>query len=135
MQKSLSYTPLTSDMREAAEEWIEFHSFEGLFSLGGANGPTAGLPGPQSLIFRGLRAQEEAGLKAESLGDTVLNSGTYLFRQATEDADFDLGRFLNDYLRDAWWEGRKISPPLAIRRVREDGKIALQLICPLQTEE
>lgn len=109
-----------------AAESLEIHSFSRVFDFSSPDGPDARQPDASSLVDSGVLDQESPE------PSFFLDSGNYLFRQEREGPGFDLRIALREYIRDAWWEGRKAGGKLYLRRVCEDGKKALQLLCPLE---
>jgi hypothetical protein len=108
-----------------ALESIEIHRFSEVFDFSSPEGPEASLPAESTLVDSGILDEET------SEPAFFLDSGNYLFRQEREGSGFDLRLALREYIRDAWWEGRKVGGKLYLRRVSEDGKKALQILCPI----
>lgn len=113
---------LPADLAEGAEELFVFPQ-EGLISFDPDDGPRAAktLPLP---AFHG-----RGGRGAAALGSPwSIPAGSYLFMQfrPQEEAEFLEG--LEWFAREAWWEGQKSQGPWLVRRLREDGGLATQIL-------
>lgn len=124
LQRPLPYLRRPASELQEAVDSVEIHRFSDLFDFSGDAGPEARLPGAGSLLDSGSAARE--GEEASF----ALEAGSYLFRQERILPGFDLRAALREYVRDAWWEGRKTGDRLILRRVREDGKLSVQMLCP-----
>lgn len=77
------------------------------------------LPPPK---FRGVRSMQ-ADEKASGF---LIQSGDYLFAQWRLEDYPDLSEALNDLARQLWWERHRTQGYWMVRKLTEDGRIALQ---------
>lgn len=104
-------------MTEGEEELLVFNSVL-LFGPDDDEGPRiASLPRPE---FEG--SSKGRGEEYE------LPAGRYAFMQARPADEAELLSFLEAFARDAWWEGIKLEGPFFLRRLREDGRTAVQYL-------
>ena len=87
----------------------------------GLNGPRLHEPLPDPL-FRGRLSLAERPFA----DDYTLEAGDYLFSQWRPEEYPSLTDALEELVRQAWWEGHKLTGPWIIRTVKEDGKTAFQ---------
>jgi hypothetical protein len=57
-----------------------------------------------------------------------LPAGRYLFLQFRPADRAELASGLEWFAREAWWQGKRCSGPYFVRRVKEDGKLATQIL-------
>jgi hypothetical protein len=57
-----------------------------------------------------------------------LPAGIYAFMQIKAESEAELICGLEAFARDAWWEALSLEGPYFVRRLGEDGKIAVQLL-------
>jgi hypothetical protein len=126
LTKRIPYSRTLAPFSQNARESVEIHRISDIFDFSSCEGPEASLPSAASCIDAGILDQDAPD------PDFFLDAGGYLFRQEIDGSEFDLGQALRAYIRDAWWEGRKIGDRLILRRVWEDGKVALQILCSLE---
>jgi hypothetical protein len=107
------------------------------------DGPHARSPLPQP-FFRGCAMQGiEAMAGADSMKNVaqsdspgmsddgkIFTIGSIVHALAQFQGYEDEASSLDAFVRDAWWAGIELCGPLALRRLREDGKDAMQWIAP-----
>ncbi len=65
---------------------------------------------------------------AEDSGSIVLEATRYLFTQASLEGEASVREAIEWFAREAWWTEAKLTGPIIVRLVREDGKTALQVL-------
>lgn len=108
---------------EGEEELLVFEA-EDLLDFDPDEGPRARSPLP-ALRFYGRNQRLHPSESAENLS---LESGRYLFLQVRVEAEAELLETIEWFAREAWWEGKKAQGPYFIRRLREDGATATQIL-------
>jgi len=91
----------------------------------GPEGPRCSptLPLPLVLGTRGGAGHEEAGNDP-----LLLEAGAWLFMQWRPGSPTELAQGIEWFAREAWWERRSVEGPPHLRLVREDGRVAYQLL-------
>lgn len=115
-----------------AQEGLRAYSVLGIISMG-PDGPSIDWEKRGPALFDGYAAGPLAPIAPKTQGKGArpgyfLGPGDFAFRQLHDAKDEELGQEIECFLRDAWWEGRRLCGELILRRVPEDGKIALQII-------
>lgn len=118
-----------SELPEGAEELFVFPQ-DGLVVYDPEDGPKAArelpLPGFHGLGGRGAAAKGSSW---------AIQPGTYLFMQYRPTGEADFLEGVEWFAREAWWEGEKARGPWLIRRLREDGKIATQILRSVEARQ
>jgi hypothetical protein len=130
--------PPASIPGEAADEEIQdqadFYELDAIRIEDGLNGPSAAWPPARGPAHRCVApepatgGEDKIGQRDILPGEYALAPGEYALAQAPGDAD--PGALSREFFREAWWRGVALESPFIVRRVREDGKAALQLLCP-----
>ncbi|HUX40459.1 MAG TPA: hypothetical protein VMV83_04745 [Rectinemataceae bacterium] len=75
------------------------------------------------------RAEEErTEMRANASTGSRLVAGLWLFTQWRPADGGELALGIEWFAREAWWEGRELEGKLFLRLVREDGKLAFQIL-------
>jgi len=132
--------PIGAALEEGAEELFLFDEAE-LVRFDPDEGPriAAALPRPGFYgrgLGRGAPAREcSTGSgdadPADAAGGAVrreLPRGKYAFMQWRPADEADLRQGLEWFARETWWEGTATEGPYILRRLREDGKLATQVL-------
>ena len=131
LNRPIRYRSIPADGSETAgidgtiEDRADFYELEDLRIDGGMNGPDIRWPAAEGPRFRGAGPAAEG---TAEIGQREIPPGEYALTQA--DGAADAGALAREFLREAWWRGVALRGPLVVRRVREDGKEALQILCP-----
>ena len=120
----------SAPLAEGDEELLVFEEAE-LLRFDPDEGPRARRPLP-SPSFRGL-ARPEALPRARSASPRegavfTLERGRYLFAQFRPANAEELLEGVEWFAREAWWEGCAAAGPYILRRLREDGRDAVQIL-------
>jgi hypothetical protein len=112
------------DMEEGEEELFVFDEEE-LVSFDPDEGPALRRPLP-SPRFYGRRSTPGPG--SEPGAAKGLPAGSYAFLQWRPRDEGELIEGLEWFAREVWWEGAAVKGPYALRRLREDGRLATQAL-------
>jgi len=112
---------LGEDIAEGEEELFLFDEAE-LIAFDPDDGPTLRRPLPKPRFY-GRRRSASVERPGRSLA-----AGTYAFLQWRPSGEEGLLEGLEWFARESWWESRDLSGPYILRRVREDGRLATQVL-------
>jgi hypothetical protein len=115
----LTEVALGEGLAEGEEELIVFDEVE-LVHFDAEQGPLLARPLPPPRFY---------GRSASGGGkDYALPRGSYVFMQyrPREAGEFEEG--IEWFAREAWWEGKEAAGPYLIRRLKEHGKLAVQIL-------
>lgn len=110
-----------SGMSEGEEELFLFDAEE-LVTFDIDEGPSLRRPLPRPRYYG--RKSSGGSTKPE----TVLGTGSYAFLQWRPSDEEELADGLEYFARESWWERIDAKGPYIVRRVREDGKLATQVL-------
>jgi hypothetical protein len=116
---ALAEAPMGEDLAEGGEELFLFDEEE-LVAFDPDEGPTIRRPLPRPRFYG------QRGAVGGMLG--VLVAGAYAFAQWRPRDEEELIEGLEWFARESWWERTAARGPYMLRRVREDGKLATQVL-------
>jgi hypothetical protein len=118
---------LGCDMTEGEEEVFLFDE-EDLVDFDPDEGPKLRrpLPGPRFYGRRPAPGKDLVG--GAALPAAKLEGGNYSFLQWRPRDESELAEGLEWFARESWWERSGARGPYILRRVREDGKLATQVL-------
>lgn len=93
----------------------------------GPDGPRVASPLPAPAACGALAAAAERESAGAGEGPK-LEMGAYLFCQGRAEDEGGLAELLEWFARESWWTKERYRAPLYLRLVREDGKLAAQVL-------
>jgi hypothetical protein len=113
---------LGSAMDEGGEELFLFDE-EDLVAFDPDEGPSLRRPLPRPRFYGRKPPRPEA-----SPATMLLKQGNYAFLQWRPRDEAELEEGIEWFVREAWWQRVGASGPYILRRVREDGRLATQVL-------
>jgi hypothetical protein len=110
---------LGEDMAEGEEEVFLFDEEE-LVAFDPDEGPTLSRPLPRPRFYGRRGGPGPAGASVAA--------GSYLFLQWRAGDEEELLEGIEWFARESWWERAATTGPYILRRIREDGRLATQLL-------
>jgi hypothetical protein len=133
---ALSEAGIGEDMAEGEEELFLFDEEE-LLAYDPDEGPILRRPLPRPRFYGRRPSPSEAPSAAPTGTNGVprgLGAGTYLFLQWRPRDEAELLEGIEWFAREAWWERASAAGPYILRRIREDGRLATQVLRRLVQE-
>lgn len=115
----------------------ELHRFDLDLLASGPDGPRCRRPLPLPLAShrrsrpKGAAKEAQTEVRLEPGLKARLQAGLWLFTQWRPADGGELAEGIEWFAREAWWEGRELEGGLFLRLVREDGRLAFQLLMRL----
>jgi hypothetical protein len=119
-----------------AEGWEDLATFPNAIVDSGKDGPIVVSPLP-SPSFAGIARSPGDPFPAEAGERETVPPGVYCFaqRKGVPETAEAIRALIEEFARDAWWERERCKGPVYVRRVREDGALAVQVLRELDTPD